>query len=207
MGRVSQLSDCLVPVGAPAGVLDAVPMGYADNQALAGNYPVQTGSLKYMHNDPATALGVSTLTSGTPKLSRLYGWQAATITNIVFSVTTAGATPSGYCGVAMYRESGANLVLASSSVSTTAAFTTTGVQTVALQVAQAVALDEMFWLGALFIGTTGAQITASFGFEGACNANGVRRCANMPASQTAWPTPFAISSLVANPNALLLAAN
>jgi hypothetical protein len=204
MGQISQLSDCLLPAGAPTSSLDAAPMNYADNQSAAGHYPIQPASLNYFVTDPATTVSGSALTAGTPRLSRIFGWKAGTVTNIIVPITAAAVTNSGYVGVALYRESGGNLVLASSSVSQTSAWNSIGNKVVALQVAQAIALEEYFWVGALFVGTTGPNLAAAWSFAGALQANGGnRRSANMAAGSTSFPSPVSMASLTAVGNALM----
>jgi hypothetical protein len=113
--------------------------------------PSDQGLVSYTY-DPATVSGNATLASaGVLYLSRLHVDVAATVTNILASIATAGATlTAGQCGAALYNASGA---LLSATADQASAWGSTGLKTMALAVAQNLPAGD-YYVGLWFNGTT-----------------------------------------------------
>lgn len=155
--------------------------------------------------DPAAATGSTALTAGVLYLHRVILRKAATVTNLIAAVTTSGSTLTAGQNLAGLYDANGNLL--ASTADQSSAWTSTGIKTMALTVAQALAAGT-YYVGLLSNGTTpptfarGSILSASMVNVGLTVATG--RFTTYGTTQTSLPT-VTMSSAAFSANAYWVA--
>lgn len=157
--------------------------------------------------DSEAASGTFAHASGTLYLHKIYVPVAATITNILLAVTTAGATLTAGQNLVGLYDSGGNRVAVS--VDQAAAWVTTGSKVCALTAPYAAAAGT-YYVGVLSVGTTPITVAASPGFRAAYEAGvsgaSLRHGANAT-GQSAMPATVTLSANASTADSMWLGLN
>lgn len=136
--------------------------------ARRGSKPADQNFLGWGY-DPEHASSTNILTSGTVYLHKLWLSSGTTVTNLGWTITTAGATlTAGQSLMGLYNAAGSRLAQTADQA---AAWTSTGFKYPALTGSVAIATSAYYYVAILSVGTTPPTGASSPGLQTTYNAN------------------------------------